>query len=66
MGFTTPTFHDKVVFVLIDFIFKVPLWEQLMSRYAHVEKDLLANVMVVLDPLMDDPILQIMVVLLGS
>jgi hypothetical protein len=37
-----------------------------MSMYAHVEKNLLANVVVVLDPLLDDPILQIMVVLLGS
>ncbi len=37
-----------------------------MSRYAQVEKNLLAEVVVMLDPLMDDPILQIMVVLLGS
>jgi hypothetical protein len=57
---------DKVVFVSIDLIFKVSLWEQLMSRYAQVEKNLLAEVVVMLDPLMDDPILQIMVVLLGS
>ncbi len=37
-----------------------------MSKYAHVKNNLLANVLVVLNPLMDDPILQIMVVLLSS
>jgi hypothetical protein len=57
---------DKVVFVLVDLIFKVPLWEHLMSRYAHVEKHLLVDVVVVLDPLMDDLIFQIMVIMLGS